>query len=151
MKMLRPGQTREYILEQDRKSDEPTIFVIHQLSWEQMAAVNKEAALSMDQAFKVNAIYAKAKQEQRELTDKEKQQVVAIAPMDTDMLHRLNKQHSKAVVSGLSAIKNMRDENNDPYDIKVKDFERYADRAVIRELGTEIIQFTALSETDSKN
>ena len=151
MKMRRPGQTKDYILEADRESDEPTVFEFHQLSWKEMASVNKEAALTMDQAIQVNAIYVLAKSEDRELTDDEKKRVTEIAPMGTEMIHRLNMQHSKAVKLGLEKIKNLRDENNQPLEISIEEFEKFADRAVVRELGTAIIQFSGFNEKNSKN
>lgn len=150
MKIRRPGKTQEYILEQDRESDKPTIFEYRSLTWQEMSEVSLLSPMSMEEAFQINAIYQRAADEERELTDDEAKEIQSISKLDKDYLHKLNLQHAKACRIGLTRIRNLVDEDNQPIELTPEEFVNAADPGAIRELGTAIMNASKLREQDKK-
>ncbi len=163
MKVRRPGKTNQHILERDRKSDEPTVFIGRALTWQEMDEVSMLSPMTMEDAFKINAIQLQAAAEERELTTEENESIVEISSMNKEKLHQLTVQHAKACRLGLIKIKNLlfdEDEEEDetnkseikktPDEISIDQFVDISDPQAIRELGTWIINLSKISVKDKK-
>jgi len=148
MKMRRPGITEPYILKADRESDNPTIFNIRQLSWEEMNEVNSDPPMTIEDAVKVKTIMGRAKEESRELNDEEVKIINDINLSDHEMLHKANIQQAKIVEFSLESIEGALDENNEVMELTTKDFITYARIDDIREIGLAIM---ALSQPGAES
>lgn len=150
MKVRRPGKIQEYILEQDRQSDKPTVFEYRPLTWQEMSEVSLLSPMSMDDALQINAIYQRAEAEDRELTTDEIKEIQSVSKIDKEYLHKLNLQHAKACRIGLVRIRHLVDEDNQPVEMMPEEFVDAADPGPIRELGTQIMNASKLREPDKK-
>lgn len=150
MKIRRPGTTEEYILERDRGSDTPTVFFGRPLTWKEMDKISNLSPMTMEDAFKINAIHQLAISEERKLTNEENKNIVAISAMDKEKHHKLIIQMAKACELALTEIKNLVDEKGAAIEMTVEEFIDAVDTGAIRELGTWIIGLSKFTEQDRK-
>ena len=160
--MHRPGSTYPYILEEDRDSENPTIFnLCSALTWEQMEDVNAKPALALEDAIEVMSIKSVAEEESRELTDDENKKIASM--MGKEASSRLNHQNAKSCNYGIECIENLCDiKTGEPMEEITKDagsdnkmtiagFVTNAPVAVLRELGMQIIKGNELKGDAVKN
>jgi hypothetical protein len=151
VKVLNPAQRIEYVLTSDRESDAPTIFVLRPLTWEQFGTIMEHAAISAEQWMKITEIRNRATAEEREISDREKEEIGAIAPSGVDLQMRLNRQYAVAVELGVTEIRGLVDRNGSPLPLAPGEFARCASPEMLGELYDEIARLSTLTENDRKN
>jgi len=139
MKLTRKDKTKEYILEADRGSDNPTVFHYRKLRWKEMNKLNKMKVMDIETAFEVTKIVNAAKNEGRDHTPEENARLKKLLKVDEEFLDKLAEMKAAACGMGLVKIEGMLDDDGEPYDIKVSDFVEIADGDVLREVGDVII------------
>jgi len=150
MKMHRPGKTKKYILEQDRDSEHPTEFELRGLTWKELDKVNTHSTMSIADAMAIRSITEKAKNENRDLNNDEREKINGIAALDNEASHKLNVQHATACKYGLVSVGKLFDDEGE-FEMTSEEFIEKAPAFVLHELGGEIIRMSRYSEDDTKN
>jgi len=149
--MHRPGSTEEYIIKQDRESENPTTFILRGLTWKELDDVNRDSPMSVGDALIIHGLIHKAKEEDRELNNDEQHQIRGISPLDAETMRKVNQQHAKACGFGLVEVGDILDEKGEKFTLKLDEFIKSAPIIVIRELGAKIINMSRYSEDAVKN
>jgi hypothetical protein len=150
LRIDRPGRRHEYVLEADRESSKPTVFVLRPLTQIEMTEVHELSPLSLEQAFRINAIMARVKAENREATADETREINEIAPYDMARLHKQVLQNARTVRLGLEEIRELTDLDGSPLALSAAEFAQRAPTAVLRELAEEIVRLSRLGEDHIK-
>lgn len=151
MRLLNPTKRREYILEADRGSDNPTVFVLRRLTREEFFEFAALAPFSAQQAEAIERIVRAARRERRALNADEQAALAQIMPDTRAALRALTRANEFAARCGLVEIRNLLDEEMRPLEMSVADFARFAPADVIQELGAAVIDWSVLAEAERKN
>ncbi len=146
LRIQRPTKRTEYILEEDRASSAPTVFVLRPLTWDQFAEASAANPLTPEQAQAQAAIYLQAQREGRELTVAEIVKMEQIAPKTPEYRRGLTKQYAIAVRYGVVEIKGAVDDEGKPWDLGAVEFSTYALGQHIQEVGMEIMRISGFIE-----
>ncbi len=146
LRIQRPTKRTEYILEEDRDSSAPTVFVLRPLTWDQVAEVGSASPLSPEQAQAHAAIFLAAQREGRELTVAELNEINKIAPMNAQYLRALTHQMAIAARYGVAEIRNAIDFEGAPLTINAVEFVEHGRAEHVRELGGEVMRISQFAE-----
>lgn len=151
LKIDKPGRSKDYILNADRNSGNPTIFTLRPLTWEEYAETLNLSPLTPGQAVEISVISNTAKNEGRDLTADEMARIQEITSVIPEYYRKLTAQFAFAVRHGVINIKGLQDLEGNPLKMNGADFARHGDPKAISELGSEIIKISKLGEDAEKN
>lgn len=151
MKFLNPAKRKEYVLEADRSSQTPTVFVFKRLTREDFFEFSGLSPFTLEQAAKIDRILKPSRDEKRVPTDEERAEVQAVMPDFKETAKALTRAYDFALQRGLVEIRNLYDESMQPLQMSVPDFISYAPVDVVQELGSALIEWSVLGEADRKN
>lgn len=150
----------EYVLADDRASEQPTVFVLRRLTSEEMRRVIELQPVPLRVAMRVEAIRQAAAGDPaqdipaRALTDQERAEIDRLMP-DTDdagRLARTAEQMGQAVAFGLVEVRNVAGEDGQPTTVTPQAFiSGCTNLTWLVELGNAVIAFSTLAEADRKN
>lgn len=151
VRVLNPEKTVDYILKSDRDSEAPTVFVLRPLTWEQAGEFMQAAPLTPQQAARIQAITSRAREEGRELTPDESEQINAIAPNGVELVLNTSRHYAVAIRHGLVEIRGLLDQTGAAMQVTPAEFARRGSPAMLEELANEILSMSVLSEDARKN
>lgn len=151
MRLNNPARRFDYVLREDAGSPAPTRFVLRRLTWEEFGEFQAAAPYTMDETLRMAAIAERAVGEGRELTNEERAEIAAIAPLDIAKIVQLNQALARVVARGVVEIHGLLDEDGRPLALGVEQFVRAASAAHLQELADEIIRISRVPEADRKN
>jgi len=136
----KPKLNNEYILEADRESDNPTVFVYRDLTEDEKETVSTMSSMTFIQAQEIQKIQGDTLGE--ELSPEQVKKIAVLMGNDPQtVLRNATKMYSQAVLKGLTEIKNMiDDETGEVIDVSVDDYVQYGNSADKRELGMHIMR-----------
>lgn len=151
IRIINPASTVEYVLKSDRESDNPTVFVLRPLTWEQFGEVTRASPLPPEAWQEINRIATLAEADGRDLTEEEQARMKVLAPDGIDATMQLNRQFSVALEAGLVEIRGLLDQQGSAMACTPKEFARCAHPEMLGELAGEILNLSHLSGDDRKN
>ncbi|MBI1397022.1 MAG: hypothetical protein GC151_13680 [Betaproteobacteria bacterium] len=150
VRVINPAQTVEYILEADRESEDPSVFVLRPMTWEQLAEFQATNPLDPERGAEISRVIGVAREEKRELTPEEAKRIDELAGGVKAMLS-MNRHYAKAVSFGLVEVRGLLDQNRKPIQCAPEEFIRMSTTEILSELTGEILSMSRLSEDDRKN
>ena len=150
MKVCNPARRFDYIIEIDRQTDNPTIWVLRRLTWEELWEHQASAPFMPGDSLRIAEIARAAKAEGRTLNEEEIQQVNAQLPADNEFSLKLRRWYVRALQSCLVEVRNLLDEDNRPVSLPIAEMLKLVPSAAIMELGGYLLQIS-MPEADSKN
>lgn len=150
MRILNHQRRREVVLEADRDSDQPTVFVMRRLNWEELAWFQQTAPFTPQLAASIEAIAGQAEAEGRELTLEEATELAKLLPEDKEFFVRLTRAHASALKVGVIEIRHLQDEDGNPLELAPAEVIDALPASAINELGRELMRFSR-PEGDLKN
>jgi hypothetical protein len=151
MKLLNPAKRRDYVLEADRGSQQPTVFVLRRLTREEFLEFSALAPFTLDQAARIQRITQAARAEGRDLDDAERRELATVVPDIKAASRLLVRAHEYAAARGVAEIRDLVDEDLRPLEMSVAEFLRFAPADVVQELGSAVIEWSVLTEAERKN
>jgi hypothetical protein len=150
VKLPNPARRFDYILEADRQTDNPTIWVLRRLTWEELAEFLAGAPFMPGDALQVAEISRAAAAEGRSLNDQEIQRVNERLPTGADFSLKLRRWYARALERALVEVRNVLDDDNRPLALPPAELLKLMPSAAIMELGGHLLQIST-PEADSKN
>lgn len=151
MRIANPSRRFDYVLEADRGSAEPTVFLLRRLNREALTKSTLGVPLGVSQIRALDELTEAARREKRELTAEELNSLEAAIPDWRSKVPAITQMHADICHQGIEAIRGLVDEDGKSLTMKPADFIRWAPAEIVQELGGEILRLSSLSEGERKN
>ncbi len=141
----------EFVLEEDRTSEVPTVFLLRRLTGAELTRVAALSPMPPVAAMQVHAIRATAEQEKRELTAEETERINAIAPMGAAFFERRMEQLRLACSLGVAGHRHLLDAAGRPSSMSGADIAQKCPSSWVAQIGEEVMRLSSLLPGEQKN
>lgn len=152
LRLPSPSFACDYVLEEDRGSQQPTTFVLRRLTWQEATELQKHSPYTVVQGIELAAIRNRCEAEGREMTPEERARHDEIVGEPTaEKLAAVNEQLAAAARMGIVKILGLVDERGEPAEVSPEVFVRHARVDWVAELGREVLRISDISGSERKN